>query len=1040
MNLSRIFAATRIARKHRPQKAGRLPRLEALESRALLAADLGDPGFHVPDNANLASGAETSLIHEYDPATRVERFRQGSLGEDFSAAETAARDAGFDGLAGLLKAMDSSGTTGSSGTPGGSNEFIFGADDRVRVGNTLTWPYAPIGRLWMNFGGGNEASCSGVMISPYHVLTAGHCINGVNGGGWANDIAFSAAQDRTFLYDAVNNTNFRRSELQFFGESSWSYARSYTAWTQSDDYNWDLAVVTLDRRIGDHTGWFGYGYNSDDSAYNSTATTAGYPGDLTPNEYDMWTDSGNARNNSITTHQLRTTDIDIWPGQSGSPVWYGGQITHGIVSHQSYTDNNGNGVFDAGDVPLYNAFTRITQNKFNDIGAWINEDNGVRPPTDRADFVDYDAWFNTNSSFMNSSFITAGGNFSATAYPRNNGTATAGNHTVSFYASTNTTISTGDYFLGNVNMGNLNAFSWETATLNVAFPASVPAGSYYVGWIIDSGGNVAEYLEGNNTGYIDTGLLTVGSDDHGNNAATATRILADSHTAGNLESAGDTDWFFLEASAGAQITLATTLGTLGDSIVRLYAPDGVTQLAFDDDGGPGFASLLNYTIPAQGTYYVSVEDFQNNDPGSYILDLTHVDDHGDNIGTFSYAGSDLTVGGDLEVGGDVDYFRFEAVGGTQVTLSTTLLTMSDSILRVYDSTGTTELAFDDDGGPGFASLINFTVPADGSYFVVVEDFGTPNPGTYQLSLTHSDDHGDDWSVATAATVNTPISGVVEVNFDLDAFSFQASAGVPYTLTTTLGSLGDTVLYLYDTDGATLLDYNDDFGGTLASRIDWTAPGTGTYYAYVGGFSVRAGSYSLLIAGQNPVDGDFNDDGQYNCTDVNALVAAIASGGNNPAFDLTGDSLVNVADRDAWLTEAGAANLASGNPYRLGDANLDGVVDGSDFGIWNSNKFTSTPAWCSGDFNVDGFVDGSDFGIWNANKFTSSDSGLRGAKKTPGLPTEELAGRFVQTPSGRELASRSVVAVSTIPVASSKPIHPARRVNLIDRVFEDSIQG
>jgi hypothetical protein len=62
-----------------------------------------------------------------------------------------------------------------------------------------------------------------------------------------------------------------------------------------------------------------------------------------------------------------------------------------------------------------------------------------------------------------------------------------------------------------------------------------------------------------------------------------------------------------------------------------------------------------------------------------------------------------------------------------------------------------------------------------------------------------------------------------------------------------------------------------------------------------------------------------------------------------------------------------------NPYLPGDADLDGSADGSDFGIWNSNKFTSAAAWCSGDFSADGVVDGSDFNIWNANKFTASDA-------------------------------------------------------------------
>lgn len=104
-----------------------------------------------------------------------------------------------------------------------------------------------------------------------------------------------------------------------------------------------------------------------------------------------------------------------------------------------------------------------------------------------------------------------------------------------------------------------------------------------------------------------------------------------------------------------------------------------------------------------------------------------------------------------------------------------------------------------------------------------------------------------------------------------------------------------------------------------------------------------------------------------------LVRRSSPGTNLSSFDMTGDGQVNHADLNSWLAIAGAVNNASGNPYRPGDGNLDGVVDGSDFGIWNANKFTGTAALCSGDFNADGVVDGSDFGIWNANKFTSSDA-------------------------------------------------------------------
>ena len=97
------------------------------------------------------------------------------------------------------------------------------------------------------------------------------------------------------------------------------------------------------------------------------------------------------------------------------------------------------------------------------------------------------------------------------------------------------------------------------------------------------------------------------------------------------------------------------------------------------------------------------------------------------------------------------------------------------------------------------------------------------------------------------------------------------------------------------------------------------------------------------------------------------MAAIADGTNDLAFDLTGDGLVNSSDLAAWLGEAGAAMLPSGNPFLPGDANLDGTVGAADFTIWNNNRFTSQASWCRGDFNADGVIDGKDLLIWNGNK-------------------------------------------------------------------------
>jgi hypothetical protein len=70
--------------------------------------------------------------------------------------------------------------------------------------------------------------------------------------------------------------------------------------------------------------------------------------------------------------------------------------------------------------------------------------------------------------------------------------------------------------------------------------------------------------------------------------------------------------------------------------------------------------------------------------------------------------------------------------------------------------------------------------------------------------------------------------------DQDWLKIQAQAGQTYTIqTSNLGTSADTYLYIYASDGNTLLASNDDAdGNTLASRVVWTAPADGTYYVLV----------------------------------------------------------------------------------------------------------------------------------------------------------------------------------------------------------------
>jgi hypothetical protein len=97
------------------------------------------------------------------------------------------------------------------------------------------------------------------------------------------------------------------------------------------------------------------------------------------------------------------------------------------------------------------------------------------------------------------------------------------------------------------------------------------------------------------------------------------------------------------------------------------------------------------------------------------------------------------------------------------------------------------------------------------------------------------------------------------------------------------------------------------------------------------------------------------------------------------------------DTDTWAgqTITGASTVAM---YTYaGDANLDGVIDGGDYGI--IDNFVQVPAadgYANGDFNYDGVIDGGDYGIIDNNvqaqgapfPTSGSASGLPGVSAVP----------------------------------------------------------
>ncbi len=125
----------------------------------------------------------------------------------------------------------------------------------------------------------------------------------------------------------------------------------------------------------------------------------------------------------------------------------------------------------------------------------------------------------------------------------------------------------------------------------------------------------------------------------------------------------------------------------------------------------------------------------------------------------------------------------------------------------------------------------------------------------------ADDYGDSPLAAAPLPVGgAPLSGCIETPGDTDYFLFTAVAGRTYRLQTTHLSSGmDTLLYLFDSDGRSILVVDDDTGAEGGSQIDWTAPRDGVYFAMVRHALATTGTgcYAISVA-MEQVD-DHGDD-------------------------------------------------------------------------------------------------------------------------------------------------------------------------------------
>lgn len=353
----------------------------------------------------------------------------------------------------------------------------IGYGDRVRVTPTTGYPWRTICKLRMWFPSGQYMG-SGFIIDDYHILTAGHCA--VYNGEWAYAIEVIPAQDG--------------GAMPFY--HAWATSMTVNGWWLNyDSYQDDFAIITLDRNIGDFTGWMGLAYaEPSDSIYTGILNTAGYPGDL-DGGWNMYSDSDWGAGADEYNHWYW---MDTRGGQSGSPVWYYDDPDRYVLSIVAYETPPASPNFG----------TRLSEYWFDFIG---DVRVGDTPPTDYANLIDDGQdW----SGFSPTPVVPGVTSFNVWSDIRNVGTAESGSFQVSYYASIDAEITTSDYLIGVDEVTSITPFTWTDSDWSGTFPIDIPGGTYYVGWIIDSTSAVTEPLdngEANNVAYKDSYQLTVES-------------------------------------------------------------------------------------------------------------------------------------------------------------------------------------------------------------------------------------------------------------------------------------------------------------------------------------------------------------------------------------------------------------------------------------------------------------------------------------------------------------------------------------------------
>ena len=203
---------------------------------------------------------------------------------------------------------------------GSATESVIAPDRRVQVTTTTTYPARAT--VWITFNKSASStgwSCTGFLIAPNVVATAGHCVNfGTSGGtGFFQTSSFRIYPGRngsSSPYLCPGGAVARAQQL-------WTNATWNSSGAETNDYG----AITLSCDLGNTTGYFGW--TSSGHTVGSEVDTQGYPGDKPSGTQWDADNCSTAVSGTVqctiaaTTSQQLFYKNDTFGGQSGSPLF-----------------------------------------------------------------------------------------------------------------------------------------------------------------------------------------------------------------------------------------------------------------------------------------------------------------------------------------------------------------------------------------------------------------------------------------------------------------------------------------------------------------------------------------------------------------------------------------------------------------------------------------------------------------------------------------------------------------------------------------------